>query len=90
MEKHCQCGCKKLIDKLIGHIEKLDCKEQNIILDFDLDTFKKASKVLSCSIMTVRNAVDNGVLISGIHYRYNGRKKYHFCTYELLKIKGTL
>lgn len=89
MKKDCECKCIKLINELIKKFEKINNKSYDPV-DFDLDTFKKASNVLSCSISTVRNAVDDGILLENIHYRHNGRKKYYFSTTELLKIKGTL
>lgn len=58
--------------------------------NFDISTQKKASRILNCSVPTLRQAIKNKVLIEEVHYRYNGTNKYHFCKQELLKIKGTL
>lgn len=89
MKKDCNCNCHKLLKEIMKKIDKLNNGDDNIS-NFDLDNYTKASKVLSCSLSTVRNAVDTGILQEGIHYRHNGKRKYYFCSKELLKIKGTL
>lgn len=89
MKNNCQCA--ELISQLIKRFESFELTHTNkIINDFDIDTFKKASKILLCSVSTLRKGIEDGILIKDVHYRFNGRKKYIFSNSALLNIKGTL
>ena len=80
-------------NQILGRIEKIENKLFNIkpkTNDFEIDTFKKASKIARCSIPTLRQAVKSGILKKDIDYKHNGNRKYLFSTSSLEKIKGTL
>ena len=62
-------------NEIIERIEKIEHKLFNIkpkANDFEVDTFKKASKIARCSIPTLREAVKKGVLKKDIDYKHNG------------------
>jgi len=77
-------------------LNRLDVIENKLQLtkqktnDFNISTFKKASKVAKCSVSTLRTAVSNEVLKKDIDYKCNGKKIFIFSKSSLEDLKGTL
>jgi hypothetical protein len=80
---------KEILNKL-DNLDHSSIKKLSTKTDFNITTFKQASKKLNCSISTLRTAIKNNILQQDIHYKYNGRKKYLFSKSALEDIKGNL
>lgn len=89
MKENCQCRCTELLSKVLRKLELLEPKiNYQPVDEFDIETIEKASQKLSCSVSTVKRAISDGRLEIDVHYKYNGRKKYLFSTFQLIQIKG--
>ena len=78
---------------ILQKLEDMEVKISDIkpkINDFNISTYKKASKIARCSITILRKAIQNNTLKKDIHYRTNGKRKYLFSNNALENIKGTL
>ena len=78
------------IVKRLENIEDKIIPTKKVINDFNITTFKQASKITKCSLSAFRKAVKDGILKNGIHYRTNGKRNYLFSNSALENIKGTL
>ena len=69
---------------------KLNLKPNISVNDFDIVSLKKASKLLHCSIDTLKAAMRNNILIKDIDYRFNGKRTYTFSSSSLQEHKGKI
>ncbi|MCK5293335.1 MAG: hypothetical protein KAJ49_01690 [Arcobacteraceae bacterium] len=78
-------------NKILQHLNQLELNQLNPkIVKFNIDTQSKASKILNCSIPTLKKAIENNILIENIHYKFNGKSKYFFSSITLEQIKGKI
>jgi hypothetical protein len=83
-----------LLEQMQFDIKKLQCRVDLLENtqqkdDFTVKHYKGAVKIVGCCRQTLKKAIDDGKLILGNDYRYNG-KRYLFSISSLQKIKGTI
>ena len=78
------------ISKKLENIEDKIKPTKIVKDDFNITTFKQASKIVKCSLSVFRDAVKSNTLKQNIHYKTNGKRRYLFSNSALEDIKGTL
>jgi len=77
--------------KILQKLDDMESKKYIIVKDdFNITTFKQASKIVRCSLSVFRDAVKSNTLKQNIHYKTNGKRRYLFSNSALEDIKGTL